>query len=253
MAGHFTIRNIPLIILPIKHLKNWGTYFSDLFDTTTKKHITYVTKNGLKFFARAKTTDRGIITTVALQDEYEIKKLKLKNATVLDIGGQNGYFSVFASQFAKKIYTYEPTPQNFAIIQKNIRLNKLENKVIPHNVAVAAKKSKLTLFLSGNTGGHSAYGEAGEEVTVDAISLKSIFDTHKIHHCDLLKMDIEGSEYDVFYALPVSYFKRIQNIRMEIHDVDTDKKNPKALASFLRQKGFEVYLNYPLLFARQKE
>ena len=146
MTGDFRIKNIPIVFKAIMKLRNWNDYFLDLFNITRKNAIIYQFRNGLKFYSRAKTTDRGIITTVALLDEYKLSKQDLdENSIVIDIGAQNGYFAIYASQYAGKIYSFEPVPANFENIIKNIKLNNLKKKILPFNLAVSPKKEKVKI------------------------------------------------------------------------------------------------------------
>jgi FkbM family methyltransferase len=150
-------------------------------------------RDSLKYYVRAKTTDRGIVETVVIKDEYKLRKLNLRNSTIIDIGGQNGYFSVFASKYAHNIYIYEPIPDNFKIILKNIDLNNLSDKVHPFNLAVSDKEETLKIFLSkNNTGGHSIYGQGNNFIEFKAVTLSKIFEKNKIEKCDLLKMDVKA-------------------------------------------------------------
>ncbi|MCB9362872.1 FkbM family methyltransferase [Candidatus Woesearchaeota archaeon] len=254
MTGSIKLSTLTLGLDAIAKIANWPDYFSDLFDMTSKKEIVYKTREGQKFNVRAKTTDRGILTTVVLQDEYKVNKMRLpKDATVIDIGGQIGIFSTFVARKAAKVYTFEPTPENFEMIKKNIKLNKLENTILPFNLAVGDKVGTLKIYLSqNNTGGHSIYGD-GDYVEVKTIPLKDVFEQNNIKTCDLLKMDIEGAEYMVLYNLPDKYYKRIKRIRMEVHNMDDKKNNDKSLIEFLKKKGYNVFYQDYRLFANRIE
>ena len=247
------LKNIYLIIEAMKKFKNWPDYFLDLFKLTKKNEIIYETRDGLKLLTRAKTTDRGILTTLILQDEYELEKLSLTNFVVIDIGGQNGYFSCLAAKKGGTIYTFEPILDNYAYINKNIALNNMENNIHPFNLAVSNLPNKVKIFRhKENTGGHSIYGTGNNFIEVQAIRLANIFDEHKIEKCDLLKMDVEGSEYNILYNLEEIYFKKIMRISMECHNIDKEKNNPQQLIEFLKGKKFDVVYKEPILFANRQ-
>jgi len=261
MSGDFKLRNIGILAQVIAKIKNWPTYLIDLFSLTKSKYVILNLRNGNDFLIRANTTDRGIVTTVAIQDEYQLGQLNLKNATIIDIGGQNGYFSVHAAKYASKVYTFEPFKENYVNILKNIELNNLNDTIIPFNCAVSKNQNgkkanskndkKLRIYLSQNTGGHSIYSDGNNKnfIDVNVTTLKEIFDKNKIEICNLLKIDAEGSEYDILYTLPEKYFDKILRIRMEVHQCDNKKNNSQALISFLKSKGYAVAYNTPLLFA----
>ena len=253
MTGDFKLKNIKFVFLAIAKIKNWPIYFLDLFNLTQKKKITYELRDGTKFCVRAKTTDRGIVTSVALLDEYRVKDTDLpKDSTVIDIGGQTGIFTVFVSKKVSKVYSYEPTAENYSMLKKNILINKLQNNIFAFKKAVSSREKTFKIYMSSNnTGGHSAFrtGEADRYETVKATTLKNIFEENSIKRCDLMKIDAEGSEYDILYPLPKKYFSRILKIYMEYHDLDNKKKNHKFLVRFLKRVGYNVEYHDGLLYA----
>ena len=252
MFKYLSFRNLQLFFTTIYRVRNWATYFQEFFGLATKDHLTYRTRDGLQYYVRTNTTDRSIVNSVAIQDEYQLRQLNLRQAVIIDLGGQNGYFSVFAARYARRILTYEPIPENYDNILKNIKLNHLEDIVWPCNLAVSHQEGTLKIHLSHNTGGHSIYGgnEAFEEV--QATTLPAIFEEHAIMRCDLLKLDIEGSEYNILYHLPDACFAKISNIRMEVHEIDQDQKNHRYLIDFLKGKGYNILqFEKAILFAQR--
>ncbi len=251
MSRFFKLNNIYLFFLTLLRVKNWPAYIFDALKMKTKKNGVYQMRNGLKYYVRAGTSDRGIVNTVVIQDEYGLKKLGADMDTIIDLGGQNGYFSVFASSYADNIYVYEPIVENYNIILKNIGLNDLGDKVHPFNKAASEAKGFARIFLSKNTGGHSMYGDGEKSVEVETTTLPEIFENNGIGKCDLLKIDIEGAEYPILYNLPEKYFKRITRIRMEAHELDQETKNHRHLIDFLKNKGYEVSYRFPILSAER--
>ena len=60
-------------------------------------------------------------------------------------------------------------------------------------------------------------------------------------HCDLLKVDCEGGEYDIFFHTPEETLRKIDRIAMEYHDGCTPHSHSE-LADFLRGHGFSITL-----------
>jgi FkbM family methyltransferase len=75
--------------------------------------------------------------------------------TVLDIGANNGVISIgmLTTQEVDKAIAIEPDPRNFSLLQRNIRLNHLEKKIVCLNYAASDGKSELDLELSENNYG----------------------------------------------------------------------------------------------------
>ncbi len=274
MKGAFLLEEIKRGITVIKKIKNWPDFFLDYLGLTEKKLLILKMKDGFKYIIRTKTSDKYLFVETVLEDQYHTKQINFKDSIIIDLGPQIGLFSVFVSKKAKKVFAFEPVQENFELLKKNIELNKLENKIFPFNLAVSDKKGKEKIFLSENhSGGHSIYGfkkfdekksspinlflqskgfNEKKFVEVSSVTLDEIFKINKINHCDLLKMDIEGAEYNVFYTLSDSCFKKIHKIAMEVHDIDENKNNCVYLIKFLESKGFKVKYRKAVLFAERK-
>jgi len=276
MKGAFLLEEIKRGIIVIKNMKNWEDYFFNSLGLIQRKLITLKMKNKLVYIIRTKTLDKYLFAETVLEDQYLLNQINFdKNSVIIDLGAQIGFFSVFASRKAEKIFAFEPVTENFELLKKNIKLNKLENKIFPFNLAVSDKKGKEKIFLSEtNTGSHSIYGfkepeqEKGSSINyflngkgfskknfveVSSITLDEIFTANKINQCDLLKIDIEGAEYNVLYNLSDSCFKKIHRIVMEVHDIDEKKNNLAYLMKFLESKGFKVKINNAVLFAERNQ
>jgi len=252
------IRNIKFAFKVLLHVKNWKDYYQNFFFEPKEESAVYELKNGLKFNTRTKTSDKGIFVELTLGDEYLIDDIELpKDSTVLDIGGQIGVFSVYIAERAGRVFSFEPVPGNFQMLKENIRLNKLEKKIIPFNLAVSDKKGKEKIFLHNeNSGAHSIYYKGKEFVEAKTTTLKDIFLEKNIEKCDLIKMDIEGAEYGVLYNLDEKIFIKIERIAMECHELNNEKMNWKHMKKFLESKGYKVKFRtslcaYTILLAKK--
>lgn len=167
---------------------------------------------------------------------------------VIDVGANVGVFSVYAATLAPKgkIYAFEPVAVNFNRLKKNIELNALTNVTL-EMIGISDSKKQATIYLErNNTGGHSLYKEKYENIKtirgtdlIDLISLRDVFDKYKIERCDFLKIDCEGSEFDVLKGLPDQYFERIERIALEFHP----NVNEVELARYLISKGYKVTIH----------
>ena len=115
--------------------------------------------------------------------------------TVVDIGANIGYYSLLFSKLAGEsgcVYAFEPAPQNFALLERNLARNQRTN-VQAFNQAAGDEPGKSFLYLSSeNYGDHQAYesGDAREKI---AIKVTRIDDSVR-GPIDLVKMDIQGFE-----------------------------------------------------------
>lgn len=77
-------------------------------------------------------------------------------------------------------------------------------------------------------------------IECEATTPESLVQQHVAGDIALLKMDIEGSKYDVLYSTTDATLKRIKRMAIETEDLDNDRRYAEALSSFRRGKGFDV-------------
>lgn len=118
------------------------------------------------------------------------KKYLNQKSVVIDVGANIGYHTVILSKLAKQVIAFEPEPNNFKLLKKNIEANHCDN-IVAVNLGLSDIVGNADLHLSeSNMGGHSMVAE-GKAVT---ISLTTLDDYLKGERIDLIKMDIEGAE-----------------------------------------------------------
>jgi FkbM family methyltransferase len=122
--------------------------------------------------------------------------------TVIDIGAHIGYCSLLFAKCVSssgRVFSFEPLPGNFALLQKNIQLNNLR-QVATFNQAIFSGNREITLTVpedQPNPGSGSAYIHGGaQEFRVEAISVDAFCEKSGIRP-DILKMDVEGAECEV--------------------------------------------------------
>ena len=80
------------------------------------------------------------------------------------------------------------------------------------------------------------------EYAVETITIEKIFDLYNITHIDYLKMDIEGTEFNLVETLTQETANKINQLSMEVHEDPEDaKKSKEALMNNLIKLGFEVH------------
>jgi FkbM family methyltransferase len=156
---------------------------------------------------------------------YDFSDIRFRRGeVVLDLGAHVGIVSIFLAKTHPDItiHAFEPSPPVFELLEQNLRRNRVKN-VIAHNQAVAARAGSIDLVahLASNSAGSTAFlgtdHPAGHErFRVPSVSLDDILNTYRINRCPLLKIDIEGSEYDVLHASHL--LGRVMQIRGEFHE-----------------------------------
>ncbi len=123
---------------------------------------------------------------------------------VVDIGGNIGYYTL---QFAKlvgpkgKVFVFEPDPDNYSTLVKNIKSNNYEN-IIPVQKAVSNKTGRANLFFcEENTGDHRIFDsqDGRNSIEIDTIALDEFFPVNE--RINFIKIDIQGAEYLAFLGM----------------------------------------------------
>ena len=194
----------------------------------------------------------GVSKHILKHDHYDlelcalVKKLLPTNSTCLDIGANIGFWSTYlaTSCRAKKVYSFEPEPQNLSLLRYNIELNKNTDRVHIFPVAVGAAKSKLKLHLSAdNAGDHQLYAtaESRDTVEVDVEPIDSLLPDQDVN---FIKIDVQGYEPYVFSGMS-SLLERNRQIVVLVEywpdGISRAGADPQAFLNSLLQMGFKFH------------
>ena len=181
-------------------------------------------------------------------DECYMDELELHvpdNSTIIDIGANAGFFTLFAaSRFnCSKVLAYEPIPSNFKQLARNQVLNAdcsiecFQKAVAGHSGTVEIMFDPDDSFTTSATIFKKPF-KHNKVIQVPSITLSDIFHEHSIERCNLLKMDCEGAEYDIIYGCPLECLSRIDQIAMEVHGGAESEQNIDSLEAYLNEQGF---------------
>lgn len=238
------------IINNIKHHSNWLQYYSYKYFTQRNTGFTFIGRNGLKL-----AIPKRLLQTYkeCFFDETYFKGLpkniqNFNTKTVVDIGANVGYFSLsfFSIDPKAQILSYEPMPNNFELLKKYQNENADLNFKIFNN-AVSGRKETLTLNYNANdsyTTSASIFESDNEpdKIHVETTTLEEIIKDNRLQKIDFLKLDCEGSEYEIIYNASSTVLDKIAVLSIETHQGKSENENRDSLAAFLSKKGFEIKL-----------
>jgi len=145
--------------------------------------------------------------------------LDVRDKVIVDIGAFVGDSSIyFVLKGARRVLAIEPHPQAYKEMLDNIRLNNLENTVIPVNAGLASKPGKICIADDNVWDTVGKYHKLGEcDNVVPAITLDGLIEKHGINGNDaVLRMDCEGCECDVILN-DYEHVKYFNTIFFEYH------------------------------------
>jgi len=178
-----------------------------------------------------------------------IKKKIKTNPIIIDIGANVGFFTLFAVSKYQNciIYSFEPIYSNFQQLIKNRDLNRTEkincfNKAVcGHGGTVKITFDPTDSFTTSATINNNDTEESLESLDVPCLTLSDIFKENHINHCDLLKMDCEGAEYDILYNTSEDVLNKIDQMAIEVHAGKKEKENLSSLKNFLSKSNFKLF------------
>ncbi len=179
-------------------------------------------------------------------------------STIIDIGANIGIFTVRVARrwTNAQIYCYEPEPDNFNLLKKNVALNSIKN-VIPFQCGVTKEDSPHVLYLDKkNRGMHSIYTTTNPPnyVNIDCVCLKTIFNENCISVCDILKLDCEGAEYEILESIDQDLSTRIKCIVAELTPKrPQDIKEPLRIRKKLKSLNYKVHTSGNITLAVQSD
>jgi FkbM family methyltransferase len=232
-----------------KNVSNWQEYIfrkgsrkNRPLKFTTKPHaITFEVPDSLY----------QVFKEIFMEDFYEIddlvKKLP-KQPVIIDVGANAGFFNILIhSKIPEaRIFSYEPMPANIELFKKSIADNALLQKIALHQKAVTgSEKGSIDLFTADtedNTVVSSVYpsfhGLNNKKISVAAESLTSIITNNDLSTVDLLKLDCEGSEYDILYNTNALALAKVRMMVIEVHQLDDKQNNIEQLDKYLQSIGY---------------
>ena len=204
-----------------------------------------VPKYDYEFYCRINKDDFKIMTIH--EDDIITRFTPKEGDIVIDIGAHIGLYTIISSKRVGaqgKVVAIEADPENFEMLNSNIKLNQLTN-VIPLNYAVYSKETKIKLYLPSGESGFTKYNTIMPNwintqekfVEVNANTLDYILQSKGITYVNWIKIDVEGAEFEVLKGASnvLSKSKDIA-LLIEVHGLD----NYRPILEFVSSYNFKI-------------
>jgi FkbM family methyltransferase len=169
-------------------------------------------------YFRKKTTDKGTFKEIFNQNIYNIK-LPIVPNFIIDAGSNTGFAALFfkIKYPEAKIISLEIETENVKMIKKNLKGYK-DIEIIQKGLF--NKKSFFRIENPYNATNSFAIKEvtSGENYDIESITIDEILNSTKADSIDILKIDIEGAEKDLFEKNYENWLPKVKIIMVETHD-----------------------------------
>lgn len=191
----------------------------------------------------------SIIRDIFLYDQYNMKN-NIKGSVVFDVGANVGVSSIYAVlNGAKKIYAFEPVPETYDILKNNIKLNKLENKIVPINYGLGNDERMKEVRYSFAGDGMAKINLIEDEVNkkvkntlIRIIKIDKFVKKYKIRRVNFIKMDVEGYEENVLLGAKETIKKWKPILSFSAYHLPTDKERLPNVVKSIRP-DYNIELN----------
>lgn len=178
--------------------------------------------------------------------------LARESRIIFDIGANVGLYSLLAgwANPHSRICAFEPTPDVVAILQDNIELNAMQNIAVEPVAVGNSDRMGFLRLCAGSDGSNEGMNYlardrgAESDVPVDVVCLDSYCQSHNIEQIDLIKMDIEGGEYDALLgARHLLQKQAIGCIFLEMAEWAAERSghSTDAIEKLLADAGYRLY------------
>lgn len=171
-----------------------------------------------------------------IYDKYTHGK---KDLTIVDLGSNIGITNFYFKDYAKRLIAVEPSKDHITTLKAMHAQNDMNVEIYPY--AVSSQNGKTRFYHNENTTMFSLRNEVndkGKYEEVETKTLEQLMKDLKVKHIDILKMDIEGSEYDLIVSDGFSRVAdKIDLILGEFHT--WSGVNPHQFATTFIDYGFD--------------
>jgi FkbM family methyltransferase len=198
------------------------------------------------------------ISAQLLEESFEneekefVDKFLRPGMTVLDIGANQGYYTLLASKKVGaqgKVVAFEPTPREAGRLRRHLRLNSCKNvEVVTSALGNAEGHAELHMVMGSEAGCHSLrppdVAQPTSVVTVKIERLDEVLKARGVERVDFIKLDVEGAELSVLQGAQELLSRSSRPVMLvEVQDLRTKPWGYAAreIITYLVRIGYRWY------------
>ena len=176
------------------------------------------------------------------------------DSIVLDIGGFKGDFAAaISNKFKCTIHIFEPMKDHAAHIANRSKNN---NKVFVHPVGVGGKSEDITIYIpegKDEATMHPGDSTIAGKANIKVVDVVEVFKNIEAKHVDLMKLNIEGAEFDLLDRLIANNLhKKVTDIQIQFHKIDDKSEERRKNIREKLSKTHDCTWNYPFVWENWK-
>lgn len=243
----------------------WQILMQRLHDSA-REHILEINGYKLKTIAN----DMGISVELLVFGTHEplttrlLQKEITEGMVCIDVSGNIGYYAILESKLVGKdgyVIVFEPLQRTYAHLLSNIEQNNISN-IKAYNIAAGSSNGHANFFVTDCSNlcrvvndvklGKKKFSSYRDRVDimklpkvidiirVPLVTLDDFIDKNQLRRVDLVRMDVEGYEYEIYQGMTRTVSKFRPKILVEIHYFDMGTDKTINLLGKMYEDGYEV-------------
>ena len=198
------------ILSVMKVIKNIPLFMMDYFGLVHGDVLYAINGKAAKVMvARGGSPDCKELVAVLSGQEYNLGTVpRMARPVIFDVGAHIGSFSLFMFEHfmpaTPRVYIFEPDKDNFAYLQRNLKINAIDPaQYVLFNGAVGTYEGTGKLDKSGQNDAYRLLPSAERDFEpCSVMTLADAVQRNAVARVDILKLDIEGGEFDLLQHVP---------------------------------------------------
>lgn len=169
-------------------------------------------------------------------------------SVAVDVGANVGVYTLTLARKCAEVHAFEPHPDVRYRLTENVRLNNLENVLIsPY--ALSDTEGEAVLYSAA----HANQGQASLEQRDDLVTpnrcrlqtLDNYVTEVGLTRLDLVKVDVEGAEFDVLRGGAKTLATMHPMLYVEVNPVHLSRfgSTPEMVRDYLHDLGYQIWVN----------
>jgi len=217
-----------------------------------KTYIQYARDSQYPLHVRCGTVDYSIFNCIFNEDEYSSVANIQDVRFIVDCGANVGYSAAyFLTRFPQaKVFAIEPDSNNYSMLERNVapfgdRVKLFHAGIWPQSIGLKVLRGTYKSGSEASTQVRECL--PGETADVDAVDIGTLLKMSGFDQIDILKIDIERSEVEVFARNYKEWLAKTKNIIIELHDSECEEVFHRAIAD----ESFEFTKSHDILICRR--
>lgn len=201
---------------------------------------------------RKNTSDWSVFKAIFVRGEFKLP-VKIKPSLIIDAGAYSGLSTLYFSSIYPnaKIIAIEPEFSNFELLERH---TKKLSQVTRVKGGVWSHKAFLKVIDRGldKWGFGVEEVKVGDEYDVEAFTINEILDISGCEKIDILKLDIEGSEKQLFSEGYKNWLPKVNILIIELHDFLVEGCSDALYSAIKKEEWIEYKKGEKLVLVRKE-